>query len=48
MLGDGERYGEYANAKLEPGTKYKAYIRGITEANGVKKNMAIRVVGLTM
>ena len=37
VLGDGKTYGGYENAKLEPGTKYKAYIRGVTEANGVKK-----------
>ncbi|XP_015770542.1 PREDICTED: receptor-type tyrosine-protein phosphatase mu-like isoform X3 [Acropora digitifera] len=34
VLGDGQTYGGYENAKLEPGTKYKAYIRGVTEANG--------------
>ena len=48
VLGDGKIYGGYENAKLEPGTKYKAYIRGVTEANGVKKNMAIRVAGLAI
>ena len=48
VLGDGQTYGGYENAKLEPGTEYRAYIRGITEANGVKKNIAIRVVGLAM
>ena len=48
MLGDGKTYGGYENAKLEPGTKYRVYIRGITEANGVKKILAIRVVGLAM
>ena len=48
VLGDGQTYGGYENAKLEPGTEYRAYIRGITEANGVKKNIAIRVVGLPM
>ncbi|XP_044176026.1 receptor-type tyrosine-protein phosphatase S-like [Acropora millepora] len=34
VLGDGKTYGGYENAKLEPGTKYRVYIRGITEANG--------------
>lgn len=48
MLGDGKTYGGYENAKLEPGTEYNAYIRGITEANGVKKNIGIRVVDLAI
>ena len=48
MLGDGETYGGYENAKLEPGTKYKAYFRGVTEANGVRKNMTSRVAGLAI
>ena len=37
VLGDEETYGGYENAKLESGTKYTAYIRGVTEANGVRK-----------
>ncbi|XP_067041211.1 receptor-type tyrosine-protein phosphatase S-like isoform X4 [Acropora muricata] len=35
VLGDGKTYGGYENAKLEPGTKYRVYIRGITKANGI-------------
>ncbi|XP_068720403.1 receptor-type tyrosine-protein phosphatase delta-like [Montipora capricornis] len=34
VLGDGETYGDYKNVQLEPGTRYKAYIRGVTEDNG--------------
>ena len=37
VLGDGETYGDYKNVQLEPGTRYKAYIRGVTEDNGVRK-----------
>ena len=48
VLGDGETYGGYENAKLESGTIYKAYIRGVTEAYGVRKNMNSRVAGLAI
>ncbi|XP_068720410.1 putative inactive tyrosine-protein kinase Wsck [Montipora capricornis] len=34
VLGDGETYGDYKNVQLEPRTRYKAYIRGVTEDNG--------------
>lgn len=35
ILGDGKLYGGYANAPLQPETQYKAYLRGVTEHNGV-------------
>ena len=35
VLGDGNTYGGYKNAPLEPETKYKAHIRGVTEFKGV-------------
>ncbi|XP_068673675.1 receptor-type tyrosine-protein phosphatase S-like isoform X2 [Montipora foliosa] len=34
VLGDGKTYGGYENVQLEPETRYKAYIRGVTEDNG--------------
>ncbi|XP_068720646.1 receptor-type tyrosine-protein phosphatase mu-like [Montipora capricornis] len=34
VLGDGKTYEGYENVRLEPGTRYKAYIRGVTENNG--------------
>ena len=37
VLGDGEIYGGYKNAPLEPMTKYKVYVRAATEVNGVRK-----------
>ena len=37
VLGDGKTYEGYENVRLEPGTRYKAYIRGVTEDNGVRK-----------
>ena len=37
VLGDGKTYGGYENVQLEPGTRYKAYIRAVTEDNGVRK-----------
>ena len=37
VLGDGEIYGCYRNAPLEPMTKYKVYVRAATEVNGVRK-----------
>ena len=36
VLGDGNTYGGYKNAPLEPETKYKAYIRGVTKFKGVR------------
>ena len=36
VLGDGKTYGAYKNEALEPETKYMAYIRGVTEDNGVR------------
>ena len=35
ILGNGKIYGGYVNAPLQPETRYKAYLRGITENNGV-------------
>lgn len=35
ILGNGKIYGDYENAPLEPETQYKAYLRGVTEHNGV-------------
>ncbi|XP_068703641.1 receptor-type tyrosine-protein phosphatase F-like isoform X3 [Montipora foliosa] len=34
ILGDGKTYGGYENVQLKPGTRYKVYIRGVTEDNG--------------
>ena len=36
ILGNGKTYGGYENAPLQPETKYKAYLRGVTEHNGVR------------
>ena len=36
VLGDGEVYGCYNNAPLEPMTNYKVYVRAATEVNGVR------------
>ncbi|XP_068719116.1 insulin-like peptide receptor [Montipora capricornis] len=33
VLGDGKTYGGYENVQLEPGTRYKVYIRGVTQSN---------------
>ena len=35
ILGDGKIYGDYVNAPLQPETRYKAYLRGVTQHNGV-------------
>ena len=35
ILGNGKIYGGYVNAPLQPETRYKACLRGITENNGV-------------
>ena len=35
VLGNGQIYGDYVNAPLQPETRYKAYFRGVTEHNGV-------------
>ena len=35
VLGNGKTYGGYENAPLKPGTRYKMYVRGVTERNGV-------------
>ena len=35
ILGNGKVYGRYENAPLQPETRYKACLRGITENNGV-------------
>ena len=35
VLGNGQTYGDYMNAPLQPETRYKAYFRGVTEHNGV-------------
>ncbi|KAM7435431.1 hypothetical protein ABFA07_014659 [Porites harrisoni] len=34
VLGDGETYGGYNNAPLEPMTEYKVYVRAATDVNG--------------
>ena len=41
VLGDGETYGGYNNAPLEPMTKYKVYVRAATEVNGVRNKIKI-------
>ena len=41
VLGDGETYGGYKNAPLEPMTKYKLYVRAATEVNGVRNKIII-------
>ena len=35
VLGNGKTYSGYENAPLKPGTRYKVYVRGVTEHNGV-------------
>ena len=35
ILGNGKIYGFCLNAPMEPETRYKAYLRGVTEHNGV-------------
>ena len=35
ILGNGKIYGGYVNAPLQPETRYKAYLRGVTEHDGV-------------
>ena len=35
IIGNGKIYGGYDNAPLEPETRYKAYLRGVTKHNGV-------------
>ena len=37
-LGDGKIYRGYENAPLEPESRYKVYLRGITEHNGVRRS----------
>ena len=41
VLGDGEIYGGYKNAPLEPMTKYKVYVRAATEVKGVRNKTTI-------
>ena len=41
VLGDGEIYGGYNNAPLEPMTIYKVYVRAATEVNGVRNKIII-------
>ena len=41
VLGDGEIYGGYKNAPLEPMTQYKVYVRAATEVNGVRDKTKI-------
>ena len=36
ILGNGKMYGVYENAPLQPETRYKAYLRGVTDNNGVR------------
>ena len=35
ILGNGKIYRDYVNAPLQPETRYKAYLRGVTQHNGV-------------
>ena len=35
ILGNGKIYEGYKNAPLQPETQYKAYLRGVTQHNGV-------------
>jgi len=35
ILGNGKIYGGYENAPLQAETQYKAYLRGVTEHDGV-------------
>ena len=41
VLGDGEIYGGYKNAPLEPMTKYKVYVRAATKVKGVRNKIEI-------
>ena len=41
VLGDGETYGGYNNAPLEPMTKYKLYVRAATKVKGVRNKIII-------
>ena len=41
VLGDGETYGGYNNAPLEPMTKYKVYVRAATKVKGVRNKTTI-------
>ena len=41
VLGDGETYGGYKNAPLEPMTKYKVYLRAATKVKGVRNKIKI-------
>ena len=41
VLGDGEIYGGYKNAPLEPMTKYKVYVRAATDVDGVRNKIKI-------
>ena len=41
VLGNGDTYGGYNNAPLEPRTKYKVYVRAATEVNGVRDKINI-------
>lgn len=42
ILGNGKIYGGYENAPLQPETRYKAYLRGVTEHNGVSLHSKFR------
>ena len=42
ILGNGKIYGGYENAPLQPETQYKAYLRGVTEHNGVSLHYIFR------
>ena len=41
VLGDGEIYGGYKNAPLEPMTQYKVYVRAATKVNRVRNKIKI-------
>ena len=41
VLGDGETYGDYKNAPLEPMTKYKVYVRAATKVKGVRNKIKV-------
>ncbi|PFX16561.1 Tolloid-like protein 2 [Stylophora pistillata] len=43
VLGNGKTYGGYENVPLKPGTRYKVYVRGVTERDGMSRQSSRRV-----
>ncbi|PFX16562.1 Phosphatidylinositol phosphatase PTPRQ [Stylophora pistillata] len=41
VLGNGKTYGGYENVPLKPGTRYKVYVRGVTERDGAVSQYAV-------